>query len=181
MYITTGVPQGSVLGPLLFLIYVNDIQNVIPGISVRLFADDTNVFIHDHDCHKLIDKTKNTLLTLQKWFDANKLTLHLGKTNYTIFHAKKKAHTCIDKFYIDNNVISKTSTTKYLGLIIDDELSWRPHVEDLCNKLIKYTGIFYRTRNHLPSNIELQLYYAFIYSRISLYIYLKINLMLKFC
>jgi hypothetical protein len=167
-FVSTGVPQGSVLGPLLFLIYINDIKNVVTDVSIRLFADDTNIFMHDSDCVKLVFDAKNTLLKLKIWFDANKLTLHLGKTNFTIFHSKHRPnHECCNEFDIDGCSITRTDSTKYLGLIIDDMLSWKQHVTDLCNKLVKYTGIFYRTKTHIPSNIAIQIYYAFIYSRIS--------------
>ena len=166
--INTGVPQGSVLGPLLFLIYVNDIKNVTPDISIRLFADDTNVFLHDKSCDRLIDDTKTTIQKLKTWFDVNKLTVHLGKTNFTIFHCNSnRDHKCYEKFSVDNIDIFRTVTTKYLGVIIDEELSWKQHVNDLCNKLIKYTGIFYKTRSKLPVSSKIELYYAFVYSRIS--------------
>lgn len=166
--VNTGVPQGSVLGPLLFLIYVNDIKNVTPDISIRLFADDTNVFIHNKSCDLLIDNIKQTIKKLKTWFDVNKLTVHLGKTNYTIFHGKKqKVHTCHDKFSVDGIDIIRTPTTKYLGVIIDEELSWKHHIDELSKQLVKYTGIFYKTRSKFPITSKFQLYYAFVYSRIS--------------
>lgn len=84
-YVNVGVPQGSVLGPLLFLIYVNDIKIVVPNESLRLFADDTNVFVHDSNCTILVHKAHSVLKQLKTWFDANRLTLHLGKTNFSIF------------------------------------------------------------------------------------------------
>ena len=166
--ISTGVPQGSVLGPLLFLIYVNDIKNAAPDISIRLFADDTNVFVHAKDCKTLIQHAKRALENLKVWFDVNKLTLHLGKTNFTIFHYSRQ--TCCDCptfFMIEGNKICKTSTIKYLGLTIDDKLTWQAHVHELCSKLVKYTGIFFRIRNHLSYKTAVQMYYTFVYSRIS--------------
>ena len=87
--VTVGVPQGSVLGPLLFLLYVNDIKNIDQSVNIRLFADDTNVFLHNKDCSSLKEDAKNILIRLKSWFDVNKLTLHLGKTNFTKFHSKK--------------------------------------------------------------------------------------------
>lgn len=163
----TGVPQGSVLGPLLFLIYVNDIKNVCPEISIRLFADDTNVFLHNPCCKRLKTEAQNTIKTLKGWFDANKLTLHLGKTNFTLFHTRSTRHDCFDKFEVDQFTICRTASTKYLGVIIDENLSWEPHITDLCNKLIKYSGIFYKTRTKFPPSTKINLYYAFVYSRMS--------------
>ena len=163
----TGVPQGSVLGPLLFLIYVNDIKNVCPEVSIRLFADDTNVFLHNQCCKRLKSEAQKTIKTLKNWFDANKLTLHLGKTNFTLFHSRRVTHDCFDNFEVDQYTISRTASTKYLGVIIDEDLSWEPHVTDLCNKLIKYSGIFFKTRTKFPNATKINLYYAFVYSRIA--------------
>ena len=80
--INCGVPQGSVLGPLLFLIYVNDIYRVVPGENIKLFADDTNLFIFNEDSNKLTKRANNCLKDLDNWFKSNKLTLNLDKTSY---------------------------------------------------------------------------------------------------
>ena len=93
-------------------------------------------------------------------FDANKLTLHLGKTNYT-------NHICFDQFELDNVIIKQTDATKYPGLIIDQELSWKQHIDALCSSLIKYVGIFYKIRDCIPEETRLQLYNAIVSSRIS--------------
>ena len=124
--VNIGVPQGSVLGPLIFLVYVNDISNVVPNESLRLFADDTNVFVHDKCCTNLVRKAQSVLGCLKTWFDANKFTSHLGKTNFTIFHSKDNvSHDCPDFFILNNSNICKTDCAKYLGLLIDDQLSFK--------------------------------------------------------
>lgn len=166
--VNIGVPQGSVLGPLLFLIYVNDIKNVVPDESLRLFADDTNVFVHDKNCTNIVLKAQSTLSSLKKWFDANRLTLHLGKTNFTIFHAKDNvSHSCPEHFVLNNTNICKTDCVKYLGLMIDDKLSFKQHIDDLCNSLVKFNGIFYRLRDSLTPSVAIQLYYSLVCSKIS--------------
>ena len=86
-YITCGVPQGSVLGPLLFLVYVNDIGNSIPGIPIKLFADDTNLFIFSESINFLKSDAEDKLKLLNSWFVANKLSLSLDKTCYSIYGA----------------------------------------------------------------------------------------------
>ena len=164
--VSTGVPQGSVLGPLLFLIYINDISNAVPNTSARLFADDTNIFLSDRNCTGLIQKGVHTLSKLHDWFDSNKLTLHLGKTTYSIFHSSTKAHSCCNSFAFKDSIINKSSSTKYLGLIIDDKLSWVDHTNDLCNFLTKYTGIFYQLKDLLPQKTALHMYYAFVFSKL---------------
>jgi len=89
-HITCGVPQGSVLGPLLFLIYMNDIHRAVPGHDVKLFADDTNVFIIGKDLQVLEREANNCLKNLQIWLTANKLSINLEKTYYALFSSNKK-------------------------------------------------------------------------------------------
>ena len=87
--VTCGVPQGSVLGPLLFLIYMNDIYKAVPHINVKLFADDTNVFLFDQNSKNLSLKAAECLNKLSDWFIANKLSFNLTKTCYMVFNPKK--------------------------------------------------------------------------------------------
>ena len=88
--ITYGVPQGSVLGPLLFLIYINDIVNCVEGAHVRLFADDTAIFIHGKDLHKIYTDMQATVCKVKDWFVSNRLTLNLSKTSYSIYHTSRR-------------------------------------------------------------------------------------------
>ena len=117
------------LGLLLFLVYMNDIGKAIPNEKIKLFADDTNLFIFDKDSKGLCLKATDCLDKLNLWFLANKLTLNPTKTCYMVFSSKKDENI---KLLIDNTEIKKVKFCKYLGIYIDDELNWKVHISDYC-------------------------------------------------
>ena len=161
--ITCGVPQGSVLGPLLFLIYINDIANAVPNEKVRLFADDTNLFLARNTVPSVVDAANNTMLKLNNWFLANKLSLNTDKTCYMVFPPDTSNSV---KVYVNNVEIQKVTNCRYLGVVIDEDLKWTTHIEGVCNKLVKYTSIFYKLRDKLPGKILKNIYYAFVHPHI---------------
>jgi hypothetical protein len=99
------------------------------------------------------------LQRLNEWFIANKLSLSLGKTSYTIFGAASDYDVVLK---IGTTEINRVTSCDYLGLIIDDEVKWVKHIELNCNKLIKFVGLFYKLRNKLPLHCLRNLYYAFV-------------------
>ena len=109
-----GVPQGSVLGPLLFLIYVNDIHNAIPEVNIKLFADNTNIFVRSRYTLRLSQTTNLCLKQINEWFVANKLSLSLDKTCYTVFSKSIVNQLSIQLNGID---IKRINSCKYLGVI----------------------------------------------------------------
>ena len=159
-----GVPQGSVLGSFLFLIYINDIYRCVSGEKLKLFADDTNLLISGIDFSELEIKANACLQKMETWFVANKLSLNTEKTCYTVFASKLKsnAHVSLNLF-INGKKIDKVTSCKYLGVIIDQALTWNDHITYIYKRLIKFTAIFYKLRDILPFACLSHLYYAFVH------------------
>ena len=145
--ITCGVPQGSVLGPVLFLIYVNDLYRSVNECLTRLFADDTCISTYNKDAAKLKQIAKRSFKLFANWCECNKLTINYDKTNFILFHAKnKKIPQDFDKIEIDEKIIKRVSTTKYLGIYLDEQLLWKEHISYVHKSLLKYYGIFNRIK-----------------------------------
>ena len=133
---TTGVPQGSVLGPLLFIIYTNDLPHCLTKTKCILFADDTTIYASGKSLPVLYNTINTELTTLADWFKANKLSLNVTKTVYMIFN--KLGRNPIDAgLYIKlgDDIIKEVTHTKFLGLQIDNQLNWNEHLKHVKSKL----------------------------------------------
>lgn len=119
MNIYHGVPQGSVLGPLLFVLYVNDLPSNIVGAEICLYADDTSVLVEAEDLETLCEKSRKAMVETNKWFTANKLQVNMGKTQSLLFSTRN----------------SQISTARFLGMTVDTNLKWNQHIDDLASKL----------------------------------------------
>ncbi len=115
-----GIPQGSVLRPLLFLIYFNDFPNSLKALNSIMFADDTSTYASHVNLHKLVEFINKDLFIIGDWFKANKFALNVSKANFMLF--TKAKHTRI-KLYIDNMEIEEKQSTTFLGIIIDNQLT----------------------------------------------------------
>ena len=160
-----GVPQGSILGPLLFILNMNDICNVSDLFFAIMYADDTSLLVTGNDLQSLIASLNNALKDLCSWFKSNKLSLNTNKTFYMIFHRSRiKCDTDSTlEIIMDNGILTKTSCLKYLGVIVDQKLNWIEHISYVKNKISKGIGIMYKARRHLDKKSLLNLYYSYIY------------------
>ena len=163
-----GVPHGSVLGPLFFILYMNDIVNSVNANNIRLYADDTGVFMHNKNIHNLIKQANTSFRKLQKWFLCNKLTLNCSKSYFSIFHTKNKLiPEGLNEIVVDDVTIKRSASVKYIGLHIDENLNWNVHIASLIMTLVKYFGIFKQLKEYISNQLARKLYYAFVYSNIS--------------
>jgi len=165
--IRCGVPQGSVLGPLLFLLYINDIRAATHIGKIMLFADDANLYLGNTQLPQLFNELREGMGDLSKWFQHNKLSLSLEKTQYSIFHSTKKQ---IPETYnilnINNINIHRVKSVKYLGMMIDETLSWEEHITGLKQALRKQASSFKIIKNFIPDRCKKNLYHAYAYSKI---------------
>ena len=132
--ITCGVPQGSVLGPILFLIYINDLPNSSKFFEFFLFADDTNIYYEADSLDKLELTLNKGLKELHTWLIVNRLSLNIKKTNFVLFHPYNKQVQRNITLKINKKAISEKDSVKYLGIMIDSGLTWKTHIETLTKK-----------------------------------------------
>ena len=160
--ITCGVPQGSVLGPLLFLIYINDLPNISMKLKFFLFADDTNIFYQCPNLEDLQRVLNRELKKLSLWLNANRLALNISKTNFVIFAAKNKPLKNIT-LLINKKAIQQKDFVKYLGVLIDSKLTFKEHIMAISKKVSRITGAMYRIRNYVNDNTLRMIYFSLIY------------------
>ena len=166
--IKCGVPQGSTLGPLLFLLYINDLHYCLKYATASHFADDTAIVYANKNIKTLESNLNYDLKAVSEWLRSNRLSLNVNKTKLLYFRSSRS------KFNSDNISIKlqgtkliNTDNVKYLGLFIDDHLSWTTHTKYLSLKLSRSNGILSKLRHFVPKDILCSVYYSIFYSHLN--------------
>lgn len=160
--VQTGVPQGSTLGPLLFLLYINDIVHASYAMRFILFADDTNAYYSGSNLELVTQIMNRELKNIYNWLLANKLSINLDKTHFIIFAGKKHIPDNID-IKIGNTSIERVFSTKFLGILIDSQITWKNHIQYIRSKLCKIKGILCKIKQNLTKEARKTIYYSLMY------------------
>ena len=159
--IYTGVPQGSILGPLLFLIYINDLPSVSNIFNMLMYADDTTLYCNignettEHDINIELSK-------VYRWLSSNKLSINVKKSKFMVFHTNQRQVT-YPKLIINNREIERVTQFNFLGLILSSNLKWHHHINHISLKISRVIGIMYRIKDIYPESILLMIYNALIF------------------
>ena len=166
--LSTGVPQGSILGPLLFLIYMNDIPNASTFFKYVLYTDDTTLFSTINISAEATHEIDNHISKVCDWLAVNKLSLNVKKTKYIVFHAiNKNMEGVIPEFSINGIIMERVQSFNFLGIFVNEHMFWKTHIYIVANKLIKFSGILNKLKRFLPRYILRTLYFSMVQSRLT--------------
>jgi hypothetical protein len=161
--VTCGVPQGSILGPLLFLIYLNDLPQVCSRLSSVMFADDTTFFYQHSDLDTAVNVVNEDLCVFAEWLRVNKLSLNVQKTKCMYFTINPRARERELPVNIEGAPVATVKETKFLGVIVQNNLRWTAHVNYISRKIAKGIGVLSKVRHKLPQKSLISLYFTLVY------------------
>ena len=164
MNVRVGVPQGSVLGPQLFNLFINDLTAVAPGRNI-LFADDGVFYVTDRCIDRCFDKAQILLNNLAEWMNENKLVINSEKTKVMMF--SNCSFNDLRNLIVNGVTLEWVSTIRYLGILIDNKMNFVPHSQQVLSKLSRLHGIFYCMKNVLPKRTLISLYNSLVYPAIT--------------
>ena len=143
-----GIPQGTILGPLLFILYINDLPNCLSNSVARMYADDTHLTFASNNIETINDVMNLDLSNVNTWLTANKLTLNSSKTEFMLIGSRQRLVTydTSPKLIIGGDIIQQVSSVKSLGVHIDENLSWTIHIEKIAKKIASGIGAIKRCR-----------------------------------
>ena len=159
--------KGAWCGPLLFLIYINDISNVLVNCKVSLYADDTVVYITHENVNNAIELLQYDLNHLSTWCSRNKLTINCKKTKYCVYEMRsniKKSKTINTVLSLNNNILDRVCSYKYLGFILDDHLSFNKHIAELCRLVSHKLYLLSKVRRYITTEACINVFKTMILS-----------------
>ena len=161
--ITMCVPHASVLGPVIFILFINEMYRFSNQMRFVHFADDTAVFASDSDINNVHATVNRKLVGVDNWLKENRLSLNVSKTSYIIISNQKNA---ID-IRIRDSILTKVSTVKFLDVTLDENLTFNDSVKNVTTKISKSVGVMRRLHFQLPPDVMVKLYYSLVYSHLT--------------
>ena len=161
--VISGVPQGSILGPLFFNLFINDLINSSNVLKFILYADDTTLLASGKNINDITEVMNTELKNVSLWMEYNYLKINISKTCCILFGPKILTNLHNFQIFLNNEAIKRVDSTKFLGVIISSNLNWKDHIILISTKISKNLGIINKTKFILSNDIILLLYYALIF------------------